>query len=387
MKQNKQISVITMGVFIIMNFVLTMSSALFNGILDKIAVDLAIPLSQTGYLTSFYAYGAGIGVPIFLVVFRKYNRTTLLKLMLFLNIVVTTLSLFSPNYSILLLTRFLMGLTGNCYSVLATATIAAISPKEKVGKNLALLITGGASALMVGIPLTRILSAIYSWQSIFVVLVLLMIFSLGYMIFYLPEFNQDMKSLNLKAEFELFKQKNVIVALSVSLISFIGYGAFYTYLTPYILNQFPEFELYMSLFLMIIGFCSFFGNLMGGVICDHLGFYKSLLMGTVCQVLISIIILVTRNTMILNIIFILFWMINGWFIGLQINTGITIVTQNKSNLMISLNSSGIQLGQAIGTSVASLVIASLNISFIVLLSTITAIIAGILLVFNHIHND
>lgn len=55
----------TMFVFIIMNFVLSMSSELFNGILDKIAIDLNLPLSQTGYLTSFYAYGAGIGVPIF----------------------------------------------------------------------------------------------------------------------------------------------------------------------------------------------------------------------------------------------------------------------------------------------------------------------------------
>lgn len=72
-------------------------------------------------------------------------------------------------------------------------------------------------------------------------------------------------------------------------------------------------------------------------------------------------------------------MVNGWFIGLQINTAITIVTQNKSSLMISLNSSGIQLGQALGTSIAAMIIIKANISFIVLLSTVTSIIVFIIL--------
>ena len=82
-KKAKQLSMMTMIVFIIMNFTLSMSSTLFNGILDKIAVELSIPLSKTGYLSSFYAYGAGIGVPIFLIVFRKYNRSILLKTIVF----------------------------------------------------------------------------------------------------------------------------------------------------------------------------------------------------------------------------------------------------------------------------------------------------------------
>lgn len=385
MKRNIQkFTWITMLVFIVMNFVLSMSSALFNGILDKIAIDLNIPLSQTGYLTSFYAYGAGIGVPIFLIFFRKANRSVLLKWMLFLNILITTLSLFSPNYIFLLFTRFFMGLTGNCYGVLATATIAATSPKEKVGKNLALLITGGASALMIGIPLTRTLFAIYSWQNIFVVLIILMILALIYFIFYLPDIHQDMKPLNLKSELELLKQRNVAVVLIASIVTFIGYGAFYTYLTPFIVNQFPKFETYMSFLLMVIGFCSFFGNILGGFICDRLGFYKSLSIGTAIQILVSICIFVTRNLMLANIIFVLLWMINGWFIGLQINTAITVVTQNKSSLMISLNSSGIQLGQAIGASIASILIANISISVIIFISMLTAAMVGILLLSNHI---
>ena len=47
--------------------------------------------------------------------------------------------------------------------------------------------------------------------------------------------------------------------------------------------------------------------------------------------------------------------------------------------MISLNSSGIQLGQVLGTSIAAMIIIKANISFIVLLSTVTSIIVFIIL--------
>lgn len=384
MKQkHQQFTSITMFVFIIMNFVLSMSSTLFNGILDKMAMTLNIPLAQTGYLASFYAYGAGIGVPLFLIFFRKLNRSLLLKATLFFNIIVTILSIFSPNYPFLLMTRFFMGLAGNCYGVLATACIATFSPKEKVGRNLALLITGSASALMIGIPLTRTLSKIYSWQSLFVVLIIMMIFSLIYFIFSLPQVHQDTKTSHLKTELSLLKDRNVIIVLVVSLITFIGYGAFYTYLTPYTVTQFPNIESFMSIFLMMIGFCSFSGNLFGGWVCDRLGFYKSLLIGTIIQIFFSICLFFTRENMVFNLIFIFLWMMNGWFIGLQINTAITIVTQNKSNLMISLNSSGIQLGQAIGASLASVIITTTHISFVILLSTFTAIVVTIILKTTH----
>ena len=65
-EKNENINFITMSVFIIMSFILSMSGTLFNGILDKIAVDMHISIAQTGYLTSLYAYGA-IGAPIILI--------------------------------------------------------------------------------------------------------------------------------------------------------------------------------------------------------------------------------------------------------------------------------------------------------------------------------
>lgn len=79
MTKNKKINLTMMIVFIFMNFVLSMSSTLFNGILDKMVIDLNVSLSKVGYLTSFYAFGAGIGVPIFLIIFNKKRNEFIIK--------------------------------------------------------------------------------------------------------------------------------------------------------------------------------------------------------------------------------------------------------------------------------------------------------------------
>ena len=378
MTKNKKINLMMMTVFIFMNFVLSMSSTLFNGILDKMVVDLNVSLSKVGYLTSFYAFGAGVGVPLFLIIFNKKETSFLLKVMLALNIIVTLFSIMAPTFELLLITRFFMGLAGNCYSVLATLTIASLSPKEKVGKNLSLLIAGAATALMIGVPLTRELVVLYSWKLVFLGLIFIMLLSLIYFVVFLPK-GTHQKEVNLKCELQLLKARKVLLVLISSIVTFIGYGAFYTYLTPYIIHQFSYFEGYTSIFLMIIGLSSFIGNLIGGFFCDRFGFYKSLVGGTFLQICLSLVIFMTNTSFIIQLIIICLWMVNGWFIGLQINTAITIVTQNKSSLMISLNSSGIQLGQAIGTSIAAMIITKANISFIVLLSMVTSIIVFIIL--------
>ena len=218
---------------------------------------------------------------------------------------------------------------------------------------------------MVGVPLTRELVALYSWKFVFLGLIFIMLLSLAYFISYLPK-GTHQKEVNLKLELQFLKERKVLLVHISSIVTFIGYGAIYTYLTPYIIHQFSYFEGYTSVFLMIIGLSSFIGNLIGGFFCDRFGFYKSLVGGSFLQVCLSFIIFMTNTSFVIQLVMICLWMV-------------TIVTQNKSSLMISLNSSGIQLGQALGTSIAAMIIIKANISFIVLLSTVTSIIVFIIL--------
>lgn len=58
-------------VFSLMNFAIEMTASVCNGILDRIAISLDLSIAQAGLLNSMYFYGAALGVPITLIVFRK----------------------------------------------------------------------------------------------------------------------------------------------------------------------------------------------------------------------------------------------------------------------------------------------------------------------------
>lgn len=361
-KKNAELSFMMMFVFIVMNFLMSMSSTLFNGILDKIAIAMNISVAQTGYLSSLYAYGA-IGTPLFLMLCRKISHSVLLKATLLSNIFFGILSILAANFPLLLFSRFMLGMFGTAYGVLATTSIVFLSKSDRVGKNLSLLITGSATALMIGLPICRILINHYTWQSIYFILILLMILGLIYFMIFLPEVKVKNSNQNLKTELKLLKNKKVLTVIICSLVTFIGYGAFYTYITPYIVEIFPALEPVMGGILVLIGLCSFLGNLLGGVICDQIGFKKALWLGSLAQVIIGFVIWFSKSSMYLNLIFIFLWMMTGWFIGLQLNTGINIVTNRQSSVLVSINGSIIQFAQALGGSIASLIISTFGIAW------------------------
>ena len=360
-------------VFSAMSFVLAMTAFVFSGILDKVAVSLGISVAQSGLLNTMYSYGAAFGVPITLILFRKVERSRMLKLMLFATILTTFALIYAQNFVQLLIVRLLMGISANSYGVLAISTILALSPKDRQGRSLAFYIMGSSLALVIGIPLTRALSSILDWRSIFWILNAMMLLSLAYFMKYLPKADHEATKLDLKKELQFFKDGKTLLLLAYTLTMFMGYNAFYTYATPYLLLLFPSIEPLMSLILVGLGLASFTGNLIGGHVSDAIGYAKSMMLGAVLQTAAMLLILVFQPSKWLSVLFIIGWLMSAWFTGLQLNTGIAQVTENKSSFMLSINGSLIQLGGAFGASLAAVVINLSGIHSIVFVTLLTSL--------------
>ena len=360
-------------VFSAMSFVLAMTAFVFSGILDKVAVSLGISVAESGLLNTMYSYGAAFGVPITLILFRTVERSKMLKFMLVLTILTTFALIYAQSFVQLLIVRLLMGISANSYGVLAISTVLALSPKDRQGRSLAFYIMGSSLALVIGVPLTRVLSAVFDWRSIFWILNGMMMLSLAYFLKYLPKADHEATKLNLKNELQFFKDGKTLLLLAYTLTMFMGYNAFYTYATPYLLLLFPSVEPLMSLILVALGLASFVGNLIGGHVSDAIGYAKSMMLGAVLQTAAMLLILVFQPSKWLSMLFIILWLMSAWFTGLQLNTGIAQVTDNKSSFMLSINGSLIQLGGAFGASLAAVVINLSGIHSIVFVTLLTSL--------------
>ena len=286
----------------------------------------------------------------------------------------TVALIFADRYWQMLLIRFLTGVSGSSYGVLAIATVVAVSPRDRVGRSLSLLIAGSSMALVVGVPLTRVLSSVLDWRGIFWVLVGMMGVSLVMFILFLPAGDHASTKLDLKRELAFLTDGKVILVIACSLVMFVGYNGLYTYLTPYLLTLFPALESTMSVVLLLLGLASFIGNWLGGHASDRLGYMRSIWLGAAMQTGAILLLILTRSLQWGSVVSAILWLMSAWFTGLQLNAGISQATHNQSSLMLSFNSSAIQFGGAIGASLAAVVISSTGMRQVVLLTGMTSLV-------------
>lgn len=369
-------------IFTLMNFVSMMTASIFNGILDKVAIDLNVTVALTGLLNSAYAFGAAIGVPIVLILFFNINRKHMIISLLSLTFISIIGLIYAPNFIVLLIFRTLMGVVVNSYAVLAMSTVIAMSEANKQGRSLAFLLMGNALALVFGIPLTRILYAVLDWKSIFWILNVIILFVTLYFQFNLPLYSKKIEGSHINQELIHLKNPKVHFILIFTFSMFIGYSALYTYVTPYIIELYPSVESFMSILLIGVGIAAFAGNSIGGQFSDHFGYKKSIFFGALLQLLFLILTISTRTFMWLNILFIILWIMSAWLTGLQMNLGMMQETSHDANFIVSLTGSSIQLSSAIGTSLAAFIITQYGLTQVVFIPLISIAVGSIIQFFS-----
>lgn len=361
MKQSQ----LTLIVFMLMNFVIGMSAMVFGGILDQVALSLNVSVALTGLLATTFSIGAAIGVPIILIVFAQANRKRMMLILLSLSLLSNIATILAPNFILLLVARTLMGITINGYGVMAISTVISLSDKDRQGRSLSFLIMGNALAMLVGVPLARALSGVLDWRGIFWILNTLTFLAFIYFALVLPNPKEETEKMSILDQFAYLKSIKVWTILIFTLFMFSGFAALNTFVTPFLLDRFPSLNPIMSLVLVGLGMASFIGNNIGGHLSDRIGYSKSMLVGAILQALNILMVIVFRNFTLFNILFIILWIMSAWITGLQLNLGIMQETHHDARFIISLTGTSIQLGSAIGSSIAALIVANFGIQSIV----------------------
>lgn len=374
MKQSQ----LTLIVFMLMNFVIGMSAMVFGGILDQVALSLNVSVALTGLLATTFSIGAAIGVPIILIVFAQANRKRLMLILLSLSLLSNIATILAPNFALLLVARTLMGITINGYGVMAISTVTSLADKDRQGRSLSFLIMGNALAMLVGVPLARALSGFLDWRGIFWILNALTFLAFIYFALVIPNPKEEAQKMSILDQFAYLKSIKVWSILIFTLFMFSGFAALNTFVTPFLLDRFPTLHPIMSLVLVGLGLASFIGNNIGGHLSDRIGYSKSMMVGAILQTLNILLVIVFRNFTLFNILFIIFWITSAWLTGLQLNLGIVQETHHDARFIISLTGTSIQLGSAIGSSIAALIVANFGIQSIVYFTLGTALLTVII---------
>lgn len=364
----------------LLSFFVGTSQFIIAGVLDKIADSLNITVSSAGQLVTIFALASAIGTPILTMLVSKYSLKKQLLIAIFIFLVGAFLTPLNLGYEILVLARAITGIGTILFVVTAYVLAGQLSGVGKQGSGMSYIALGFSLSQVAGVPLGRMIANIYDWQMIFYIVGVLVFFgSIFIMVTFQEKSSQNSPSI--KEQINILKNKKISLSLTVTVFAFITFSAITTFITPLIFSIQKVDEHTIALIFTILGIASVIGSKTGATIADKIGVQKVLL-STMSIVVISLIIMnIFSQSLIVFVSMLTIWNIAIWMFGPTQGLNLSKMIPNHASILLSLNSSFIQLGFAFGAFLGGLSIEKFSIHSIMYLGVVSTIIAFVVYLF------
>jgi DHA1 family inner membrane transport protein len=244
------------------------------GMLIELASDLDITVHTAGLLVTFGAIVLCIGSPLTAWLTSRIERRTLLTVTLAVMTLGNAASAFAPDYTTLLVLRLVMLAIGALYTPQAAGTAALIVPAEKRGGTIAYVFLGWSLAAAVGLPLIAFMASHYGWRAAYGGVSVIGALSFLLLLWRLPAGLRG-TPVDLKTWADLGRNPAIIVLLAITTLLMSGQFAVFTYMGPILSKLTHVSANAVGLVFAIYGVCGFIGIVVVSNIVDSWGALKT----------------------------------------------------------------------------------------------------------------
>lgn len=349
----------------LLSFLVGTSQFVIVGILDKIAAYAGVSVATAGQLISAFALASALGTPVLVLTMTRLKLDLRRQLLVALAILLggIALPLFFSGFGFLLLARIVLGIGTGVFIVTSFALAANLALPGKQGEAMSSISLGFSASLVFGVPLGRVIASAYDWQVIFWFLGL---FGSGGAVVILKFFTADAGKapMPFRQQLMLLKNPQLAAALSITFLVFTSYSIFNTYIAPFLSIVVSVDEQALSMVLSAVGVASLVGSKLGGRLADHLGIMPTLLGSMAVQGVALIFLSLSAGWVSVSILLILLWATAAWTFGLTQSVNISLLEPKVSSIMLSLNSSCVQLGFAAGATLGGFAVNEASLAMI-----------------------
>lgn len=329
------------------------------GIVDIIARDLNVSVGLAGQLVSVYALSVALG-SLVIAFTGKLERKKLLLYALLIFTFGNVLSFFSINFTMLMLSRVLLGLSGGVFTIVSLAAAARLAPLEQRGSAIGTIIMGFSAAQCLGLPLGTLISGYIPWNFLFLFAAILTFVLMIAIRFYLPELEGE-EPVSFQMQISALNQKPVWIALSVSFLFVTGFSMFFTFVTPFLQASVGMSTELISLTLLLAGIGSIVGSRFGGYGTDRWGVRMTLLTSLLIHAFLLLMMPVAAAAVITSIALVMLWMTVAQTTIPTQSYYLTTLTPKTADIALSMNTSLFQLGAAAGAGIGGLIVSRFSV--------------------------
>jgi MFS transporter, DHA1 family, inner membrane transport protein len=372
-RNNLLIFILTIGVFGILNTEMGVI-----GILPDIAEHFHISVSKAGWLVSFFALAVAVSGPTMPLLFSGMNRKKVMLLVLCVFVLGNIVSIFTSNFTFLLIARIIPAFFHPIYCSLAFSVAAASVSKEEAPKAVSKVFIGVSAGMVIGVPVSSFIASAFSLQMAMVFFAVVNAIAFIATILFVPSMPVE-ERLSYGSQLSVLKKSSTWLSIvTVILLNSAVFGV-YSYLADYLKTVTNLSSNSISLLLFVYGGANIIGSIVAGKLLTKNAIKSVVTFPFVLGVLYVILFFFGQFT--IPMIFItLFWGILAG-IGGNINQyWITSSAPEAPDFANGLFLTAANLGTTFGAAIGGFFLSELGTQYVVLVGFLSLIL-GLVTIF------
>jgi len=340
--------------FALCNLVIGSGAFVLGGILQPVSVALDISVAAAGQVMTAYALATALLAPVLIVLTAKWPRKHAIQLALSLFAAGNLVSALAPSLTVLLLGRALMGAGAMFTAAVSALAVTLVAPALR-GRALSTTFLGMGISYAVALPIGAWLGFEYGWRVPVWLCVAASLAALLAASVLLPT-----GAVTGGSSFSGFKtavkQSAVWRVWLRTLLFFIAIFSVFTYVGPVLLALNAMGTTQLAVVLAIFGLAGVVGTLVGGWANDRFGSLQTTRVQL--SVLVSMMCLLpfTQGHVLATVAILVAWGIAGFGLTAPQQSRLVSLSPAQAPLLLSLNSSMLYLGTALGAVVSGALI-------------------------------
>ena len=239
------------------------------GLMQDVAADLQVSVTQVGHLISAYAFGVIVGAPLLVAASIKYSPKKVLMALMLLFTFFNGLSATVPGFYSLLLARFFSGLPHGAFFGIGAVVASKLAKEGKQAQAISMMFAGLTVANLVMVPLVTYLGHHWGWRLAFIIVAILGLTTFFFIKLWLPPIRLGQQS-SIKEELQFFKTPKSWLIILITAIGCGGMFAWMSYISPLMTHVSGFSTQSVSYIMLIVGAGMVAGNLIGGIMADKM---------------------------------------------------------------------------------------------------------------------
>ncbi|AXB20010.1 sugar transporter [Salmonella enterica subsp. houtenae] len=324
------------------------------GLLSDIAESFHMQTAQVGIMLTIYAWVVAVMSLPFMLLISQMERRKLLICLFVLFIASHVLSFLAWNFTVLVISRIGIAFAHAIFWSITASLAIRLAPAGKRAQALSLIATGTALAMVLGLPIGRVVGQYFGWRTTFFAIGMGALITLLCLIKLLPklpsEHSGSLKSLPL-----LFRRPALISLYVLTVVVVTAHYTAYSYIEPFVQNVAGLSANFATVLLLILGGAGIIGSLVFGKLGNR---HASSLVSIAIALLVVCLLLLLpaadseAHLAILSI----FWGIAIMVIGLGMQVKVLALAPDATDVAMALFSGifniGIGAGALVGNQVS-----------------------------------